>query len=276
MSQVEADAKQLLLDLSLYQVPIDPIQVCEKLGVTYDEQPYEGFDGTLIVQGDQQLVGVNSSIREPGRKAFTCAHELGHYQYDVVSTASFMCTRDDVGYGKSRNDQKEIRANEFASELLMPKDLFLAQMQRKDPSWELLRELSQTFQTSLQAAANRFVKLTHHMCWLVVVKDGAIQRFTKAAHNDFALEVKKSFKPPTSDPGAFRETFAESWLYANRRTKNKKLMYWPLPKNRYGECPVLLWDRSGSLLDDHFVGDEFDEEASQRDDDIYRRGRWGR
>jgi hypothetical protein len=110
----------------------------------------------------------------------------------------------------------------------------------------------------------------------VVVKEGVIQRFTKAEHNDFALEVKKSFKAPATDPGMFKETFAESWLYASRRTRSKKLMYWPLPKNRYGECPVLLWDKTGALLDDNYVGDEFDEEMAQKDDDIYRRGRWDR
>jgi len=133
--------------------------------------------------------------------------------------------------------------------------------------------LSATFQTSLQATANRFVKLTHHLCWLIVVKDGAIQRFTKADYNDIMPEVKKTFKAPAQDPGSFRETFAESWLYASRKTKNKKLLFWPLPKNRYGECPVLLWDRNQSLLNDNFVGDEFDDEMAQRDDDFYRRGR---
>lgn len=152
----------------------------------------------------------------------------------------------------------------------MPHDLFLAQIQRKEPSWKFLGELAQTFQTSLQATANRFVKLTDHICWLVVVKNGLIQRYTKADHNEFTPKIKKSFKPPTSDPEKFMDTFADSWLNANRNTKNKRVMYWPLPKNRYGECPILLWDQYGTLLDDNFVSDEFDEEMSRMDDNFGR------
>jgi len=274
MKSVGEDAKQLLQDFSLYQIPVDPIKLCGKLNITYDEKPYEAFDGTLIVVGESQTIGVSSNIKDAGRKAFTCAHEIGHYQYDLGSSQSFHCTRDDVGYGKSKLAQMEIRANEFASELLLPKDLFLSQVKKQEPSWEVLQRLSQDFRTSLQATTSRFVKLTHHTCWLVVVREGAIQRFTKADHNEFMLQVSKSFKPPKTNPGRFQETLADSWVYGNRKTKNKKLLYWALPENQYGECPVLLWDRTNVLLNDEFQGDEFDDEKSQRDDDIYRRGRW--
>ena len=274
IKSVVANAKELLTSLSLYQLPVDPVVVCKKLEIIYDEQPYEGFDGCLIVMGDKQLIGVNSGIIESGRKAFTCAHELGHAYYDVELATSFHCTRDDVGYGRQKLEPIEVRANEFASELLLPQELFLKEIGKSDPSWKLLSDLSRRFGTSLQATANRFVKLSHHSCWLVVVKDGVIQRYTKADHNDFAPQVQKSFKPPTIDPGEFRETFASSWLYNSHKIKNKKILFWPLPKNRYQESPILLWDKGNSLLNDNFSGDEFDDEMARLDDDIYRRGRY--
>jgi len=274
MTVIAEDAKQLLLDLSLYRVPINPVEICGRLDIVYDEQPYEGFDGTLIVSGEKQLIGVSSKIKDAGRKAFTCAHELGHAHYDLNIAKTFHCTRDDVGHGKQKLDEKEVRANEFASELLMPRDLFLAEIQKKEPSWDLLKGLSKTFQTSLQATANRFVKLTYHTCWLVVVKDGVLHRFTKADHNDFAPHLKKSFKPPKTASSGFIETFAESWLYAGRKTKNKKLFYCAMPENQYGECPVLLWDRGNVLQNEEYQRDEFDEEQERRDDGPPHRRRW--
>jgi hypothetical protein len=267
MISVEQDAKQLLTDLFLYKFPVDPIEICRKLNIMYDEQPYEGFDGAILIIGDRQLIGVSSRIKDSGRKSFTCAHELGHAHYDI---GTFQCTRDDVGYGKSKTDVKELRANEFASELLLPKDLFLGQIGKQEPSWKLLQKLSKTFQTSLQATTNRFVKLTHHTCWLVVVKNKIIQRFTKADHNDFSLHIRQSFKPPRTNPGGFKDTLADSWIYGSRKTNYKKLLYWPLPENQYGESPVLLWDRDNVLLNDEYLQDEFDDELARREDDTYR------
>lgn len=275
MNSVSNDAKIFLSDIGLYSLPVDPIVICKKLDIHYDEVPYEGFDGTLIAIGNSQLIGVNSEIIEPGRKAFTCAHELGHVFYDLdsIKERSFKCTRHDVGHGKSNNILIEIRANEFASEILLPRELFIKEISNKEPSWGLIKDLANKFGTSLHATANRFVSLSHHLCWLIVVKDGAIQRFTKAEHNQFIPQVKKAFKPPATDPGQFRETLADFWLYERRETKNKKLWFWPLPKNRYEECSILLWDRGNTLTSNFSIGDEFDDEYQRQDDDNGR-NRW--
>ncbi len=38
MIDVAADAKELLTDLSLYKLPVNPLLICEKLGIEYDEK----------------------------------------------------------------------------------------------------------------------------------------------------------------------------------------------------------------------------------------------
>lgn len=256
MKTINNDAKQLLLDLSLYQVPVDPKIVCSRLGIHYQEVPYEGFDGLYVSLGDEQLIGVSSNIKDPGRRAFTCAHELGHSFYDSMNNAEpFKCNRDSVGYGKGKLDEIEVRANEFASELLMPRDFFMQSIRNKDPSWDLLKTLATTYKTSLQATANRFVRLTHHSCWLVIVKDGAIQRYTKADYNDFTPIIRKPIAPPIAPPKTFIETLASTWFYDSKTTRNKSLQFWPLPINQYGECPILLWDKGNTFQDDQSIYD---------------------
>src|SRR5690554_2063390 len=112
MKQIVVDAKQLLVDVDLFKAPINPIEVCQKLDIIYDEKPFDGFDGTLMVTPSHQLIGVSSKIREQGRKYFTCAHELGHYFYDLSDKNTFTCTRDDTGFaGKKKLPDIEIRAN---------------------------------------------------------------------------------------------------------------------------------------------------------------------
>lgn len=274
MNQRAKDAKELLTDIGLFGVPVNPVAVCRKLGIFYQEAPYENFEGLLIVAGDKTLIGVNSKVIEPGRKAFTCAHELGHVFYDIYDKKEFGCNRNDIGFGKGKLNPIEVRANEFASELLLPTEFFAAEIHNKEPSWALIKQLSEKFDCSLQAAASKFVKTTHQVCWLVIVRDGLILRSVKADYNTVLPEVKKSFKPPQKDPGRFQEVAADFWMYESRKAKNKKVAYWPLPENQYKESYVLLWNKGGTLLNDEYQNDEFDEENQRVDDDIYRRGRW--
>jgi Zn-dependent peptidase ImmA (M78 family) len=251
------DVKTFLKDLNLYLVPVSPFLICQQLGILYEEDAYDGFDGLLIVTPTKQLIGVNSNIKDTGRKTFTCAHELGHYYYDC---ASFLCTNNDIGYvGPSIKDRKEIVANEFASELLMPRDLFLAEISGKSPSWPLIQELATKFKTSLQATANRFVKLSHHTCWLIIVKNKTVHRFCKADHNDFSPCVKVRFIPPKKTPSDWSVTFAESWFYENKKTTGKELLAWPISENQYGESLVLIWDKDNCLINDECHENEDDD-----------------
>lgn len=264
MKKIIADAKQLLLDVNLFKAPINPIEVCEKLDIIYDEKPYDGFDGTLMVTPSSQLIGVSSKIREQGRKYFTCAHEIGHYHYDLGDINTFKCTRDDTGFGKQKLPDKEIRANTFASELLMPQELFANELKNQKPSWAVIETLATKFGASLQATANRFVRLAGHTCWLVVVKNGKLQRFTKADHNDFAPDLNGTFKVPKTVPTDWQTTLADSWLYSNRKTSGKEILYWPLKENQYGESLVLLWDSENALLEDDY--EETDDDGYGDDD----------
>jgi len=84
MKKIITDAKQLLVDVNLFKAPINPIEVCQKLDIIYDEKAYTGFDGIFMATASKQLVGVSSNIKEQGRKNFTCAHEIGHYHYEKI------------------------------------------------------------------------------------------------------------------------------------------------------------------------------------------------
>ncbi len=259
-------AKELLEDLGLYSVPVDPKQICKKLNITYDEQPFSGFDGLLLIDGDQQLIGVSSKLNEESRKTFTAAHELGHYYYDIGSGGLIKCNRDDLGYGKHQLNEKEKRANQFASELLLPSEFFQKDIQHKNPSWDHIQKLSAKYGTSLQATATRYVNLTHHSCWIVVAKGGKLQRFVKADHNEFLIDLNSPYKAPKAKSNDWITVAADNWLYENRRTHGKELSLWPLPENQYGESLMLLWDEGDSLQKDY---DDSDDDFND-DDDRYR------
>lgn len=270
---IKEDVKNLLQDFKLYQVPVDPINVARTIGVEYTEGNHSGFEGTLLADGENAIISVSSAIREPTRKSFTCAHELGHYQYDLGSKNSFNCTLKDTTSetSKTKLDPKEIRANEFASELLMPTEFFLKEIKNKEPSWELIKNLSEKFGTSLQATANRFVKLSEHTCWLVIGKNGKLHRYTKSDWNDFQINLDSTLR---SEKGitTWKESSANFWLYDNRKTRDKNLFYWPQGENSYGENLVLLWDEGNSLLNEsvEISDDDYDEKGE------FSKAYWGK
>jgi transcriptional regulator with XRE-family HTH domain len=107
-------ARWLRSELGVGQEPLGPItQVCERAGqlLLVTDSPGEGasaVDGGLAV-------GVVSRLKEPGRRRFTAAHELGHLVIgDEYST--------DLGVHSSRDDRERV-VDVFAAELLLPGDV---------------------------------------------------------------------------------------------------------------------------------------------------------
>ncbi len=86
-----------------------------KLGVEVWFMDLPSMEGMYSATSDPTIIV--SSLRPPGRRAFTCAHELGHHsQGDGVRM-------DDLveQWERPRFDPKEFMADCFAGELLMPK-----------------------------------------------------------------------------------------------------------------------------------------------------------
>lgn len=89
------------------------------------------------------------------RQRFTLAHELGH----VVCGHSGRLPKDTAEtFADQGRDPREVQANAFASELLMPATRFL-QAVGPDPSLEDLVRAAETFGVSPQAAVVRAARL---------------------------------------------------------------------------------------------------------------------
>jgi Zn-dependent peptidase ImmA (M78 family) len=96
--------------------PICIYDVCQKMGVkvTFSEINMEG----MYQRGDPPRIFLPSSIIRPiGRRAYTCAHELGHHVFGHGSTI------DELVEERGQSSWElphEFIADSFASHLLMP------------------------------------------------------------------------------------------------------------------------------------------------------------
>lgn len=263
-------ALDFLEELGMASLPIIPQDICRTLGIFYDESPYDRIDGSLLVLGGKAMISVNSSIRECGRKNFTCAHELGHYCMDVGSVQAFQCTRENVE-GFVQTSAIELRANLFAAELLMPRSMIKPLVINREPGWDTVRELDQICDTSLTAMARRFINLTEHACALILSEKGYLRYYHKneqfgagivmdsrkvsfntVAHNAFVGE---------NTPDDFQRVKADEWLSGPGVNPHTEILEWTLPINSYGQVLTILWDDEGIKGYDPSDEDEDDDDV---------------
>ncbi|CED90298.1 Domain of unknown function (DUF955) [Actinomyces succiniciruminis] len=134
---------------------VDPFELARALGVKVSVEPlkaqYSGFISKDAGKAPEVLLQSRESYE---RQRFTLAHEIGHY----VERAT-LADDDDFSFSDLRStdhyDLHEFYADEFAGELLMPKDAFVAAWMA-NPS---LGYLADRFAVSKAAAAKRIDRL---------------------------------------------------------------------------------------------------------------------
>lgn len=142
------------------------------------EIPLNNCDGRMVMKNGRSIVSLNSNIEFPQKKRFVLAHELGHILLHGGKEATF--SDDYTTLEAYKHGSQEVEANEFASELLMPQKLFQAACFKRKFSPDLLRELSDKFNTSLTSTAYRFREFGNHPIYTFFSKDGKIQYWKKS------------------------------------------------------------------------------------------------
>ena len=229
-------AKKILNSYGKISLPINVNEIAKINDISIEEVVVEGFEGILLAQNKNAIIGINKKIREPGRKRFTIAHELGHYHLPNHLTEQksiFQCTQQDV---TNHKDGIENEANEFAVELLMPEELFKEKIRHKTLSYTTIADLAEQFQTSLTSTAIRFVQFSHDYAMVFstngfikwIKKGKAFPYFLspgKLSDDTFAIEFYKNGELPQT----FQEVPAHAWADRVSPSKIMKELSIPLP-----------------------------------------------
>ena len=271
MSLANHHAKALLDQLKIRSLPIDPYDICERVGILVKEDDCEGYTGMLLVVGEKALISVKSSIREQSRKRFTVAHELGHYnipEHLADGRTYFKCTDKDLDtFDKKGNLESE--ANEFGAELLMPTFIYQELVNARKPGWDNIKELAVISQTSLTSTAIKFVDLTDYACALIVSERRMISWFHKSKEFNAYVQMEGRFVSPgtiaysifrgSAPPDYFEAVKADNWLSGRGVKPHTEILEWSLPINSYGQVLTLLFDEEGIQ--------EWEEDDFEDDDD---------
>lgn len=137
--------------------PVTPSKIARSLGIEMREASLtDGTSGVIMKRPGEDAQILIERTDPPVRQRFTAAHEIGHFIERTVIQDS---PDDDFGFVDRRNsrnhDVHEFFANEFASNLLMPR----SEVQRlRDEGLSEVR-MAAHFGVSVVALKTRLMKL---------------------------------------------------------------------------------------------------------------------
>ena len=147
-SEVEQQAKEILKQHGLYSVPVDPVLLANRLGVTVNNAKFsdDALAALIAKRGRTTRIFVEQSD-PPYRKRFSIAHELAHHFLHLLEDGEIVDKRTDmfreresaVG-SESEERMREVQANWFAAALLMPEELVRVEWD-DNPSMKRMAEL---------------------------------------------------------------------------------------------------------------------------------------
>ena len=156
---------------------VDLHALAGEIGLRIKEVDARGFEGALIRVADKPhgIIALRRAIREPGRKRFTIAHELGHFVLPGHGITGRTCTGENIESKNKRVPAHEASANMFASELLLPIVEVQPIVQARLASIETAEFLGSEYGTSLTAALLKCSDVANERCCVVVSRDEMIE-----------------------------------------------------------------------------------------------------
>ncbi|MBI1818653.1 MAG: ImmA/IrrE family metallo-endopeptidase [Deltaproteobacteria bacterium] len=222
------------------RVPFDPFECAEYFGVTVHAATLPpGVSGRVVFDGEAPRIEFRPTDSER-RIRFTVCHELGHLCFLERKPA----------YPKERNirftvstiqAREEKLCNRIATELLMPRALFLRRLAGLTPCAESLTVLAGIFDVSTMAVARRICELA---AWSVGVAELFVSE-SGVKHRWWRIAVKSSIRPKVDRQRIDQEIGrALSWVERVTDRRASHGTYWQATgpwEREVGQLAVRVW-----------------------------------
>jgi Zn-dependent peptidase ImmA (M78 family) len=155
-------ARRLINELDINDAPVGVKEIAERNGVEVVEEVFpDNISGALHRGPERSVIAVNKAHSET-RQRFTISHELGHYFLHRDSPAFYDVQHQIGSHFRAKVtgtqwDPKEVEANKFAAELLMPRKLLIARV-RSSAEVNAVK-LAAEFKVSPEAMTYRLAEL---------------------------------------------------------------------------------------------------------------------
>jgi Zn-dependent peptidase ImmA (M78 family) len=259
---------ELLLDLGITEPEeLDLNAIAQHCCATILYKPLEGCAARITGNQDRAIITVDSNSRVE-RQRFSAAHELGHWMFDRGKVSLFSC-EEKTFLKEWSTVSPEMRANRYASDLLMPTSMFKPRARLfPQVDFDTVRALAKVFTTSLTATA---IRLAEHgplpamvVCSTIrgvewsVKGDGTKALWPHEAHREtYAYDVLHGDLDEASG-----DVSASAWF--SHAVASRHCVYEHSIRSYQGTVLSLLWWRDESML---IKVEEYEEERAARRSD---------
>jgi Zn-dependent peptidase ImmA (M78 family) len=239
MTDPIVQAKWVLQNIRITGIPalaLADIASSAKIRFKYADYPNDNWDGTLLFKGEKRVILINTHRGKNGRHNFTFAHELGHYFLDHKPNLYqdgqpiIRCSQADI---LDKQKPREVEANRFAVELLMPESIFRLDIAGAPIDFELIGGIANRYMVSKQACSYRILGLIQTPC--IIIRSNGVRvldiAFSRAARS-FVSDMKEI--PNTT--AAFRIITENVWHEDFVACKASKWLCQSIPGDDVYEC----------------------------------------
>jgi Zn-dependent peptidase ImmA (M78 family) len=182
-----------------------------------------GCEGRILHNSKHSIITLNNNTDFETRKRFTIAHEIGHYLMHRKDSTNHNDDISSLSWFDDKNQHKvlkqEFEANEFASELLLPTDMFAASIQAKPFSPNLIRTISDHFRVSRTSVIHRFTEHGNHPICVFYTRNNKVHYWRKS--EDFRYYIKGITKLPPPSDSVCAEFFNDNTIYSVEDSKQE-------------------------------------------------------
>ena len=160
-------------------LPVKPLAIAERKDLHVEKKPpgMQGISGALIFMEPKPLLIYSSEHQNIGFENFSIAHELGHYclpdhPNQILQGGGQHLSRAGFCEGAL---SIELEADHFAAGLLMPGFLVRKLIEDSEVGLESIRELAETAEVSLTAAAIRSAQCAQFPICIIVSESSTVR-----------------------------------------------------------------------------------------------------
>jgi Zn-dependent peptidase ImmA (M78 family) len=218
-------SNDVLQTLNKWKVPVNPFDIAKDEEIQLAPGEYgDGFDARIEYLPEVKRFVIyyrrSGPGRPEGRVHFSIAHELGHF-YIPAHRARLLKGEMHNSLSDFRSeDAQEQEADEFAADLLMPKELFIKEVrqfrQRVCTLKEICQMADQRFNTSVLSTARRYCQCDIEACSIVVSENGLVRW---AMHSEDMKRLNMRYVPARQPVPSMSKT-ANLWQTTDKTAES--------------------------------------------------------
>lgn len=210
-------------------------------------------EGSIVGTDTKAIITINEGVQIE-RQRFSLGHELGHWVNDRNKNITYRCAVKDMRQrefqGTDFRQQREVRANQFSAELLIPKYIAKPFLKNQEINFETVKKLADIFSVSITSMAIRLVDLAELPCMLICwSKEGKRRWFTKSETitcNIWPHEYIRNIKELIQKPEAI-EVDADTWI--NSKVAHDFTLIQSVFSNSYDVFTLLWWKDESQIIE---------------------------